>query len=298
MTSPLPGTAPRGGLGGRPPETAPRGGPGHRGRGGAPRTAECPAGTALLEIDHVSKRFGRVVIAEDLSLAVGRGDMVGIVGPNGAGKTSLFGLISGDLTPGAGEIRFAGQTVTKLDSATRCRLGMGRTYQVPRPFADMTVFENLLVAAQQGGGLRRRASYAAAVGALERTGISSQANLPAERLGLLQRKRLELARALATQPTLLLLDEVAGGLTDPEVAQLVEIVRGVNADGIAVIWIEHVVRALTAVVSRLICLAGGRFVGDGDPAAVLAEPAVREVFLGTDVTTALANEPTSAPDSP
>ena len=244
--------------------------------------------TPLLELGHVTKRFGRVVIAEDLSLAVGPGDVVGIVGPNGAGKTSLFGLISGDLAPGGGEVRFAGRTVTKLDAAARCRLGVGRTYQVPRPFGDMTVFENLLVAAQQGGGLRRKASYAAAVGALERTAMSGQANVPAERLGLLQRKRLELARALATQPTLLLLDEVAGGLTDPEVAQLVEIVRGVNAEGTAVIWIEHVVRALTAVVSRLICLAGGKFVGDGDPATVLADPAVREVFLGTEVTASLA----------
>ena len=242
----------------------------------------------LLELEHVTKRFGRVVIAEDLSLAVGRGDTVGIVGPNGAGKTSLFGLISGDLAPGAGEVRFAGRIVTGLDPAARCRLGIGRTYQVPRPFGDMTVFENVLVAAQQGGGLRRRASYSAAIGALERTGISAQANVPAERLGLLQRKRLEMARALATQPTLLLLDEVAGGLTDPEVAQLVEIVRSVNADGTTVIWIEHVVRALTAVVGRLMCLAGGRFVGDGDPATVLADPAVREVFLGTEVSAALA----------
>src|SRR6516164_5630250 len=242
----------------------------------------------LLQLDHVTKRFGRVVIAEDLSLAVGPGETVGIVGPNGAGKTSLFGLISGDLAPGGGEVRFDGRTVTRLDAAARCRLGIGRTYQVPRPFGDMTVFENVLVAAQQGGGLRRRASYAAAVGVLDRTGMTGQANVPAERLGLLQRKRLELARALATQPTLLLLDEVAGGLTDPEVAQLVEIVRGVNAEGIAVIWIEHVVRALTAVVNRLICLAGGKFVGDGEPAAVLAQPAVREVFLGTEVTAALA----------
>ncbi len=243
---------------------------------------------ALLELDNMTKRFGRVVIAEDLSLAIGTGEVVGIVGPNGAGKTSLFGLISGDLAPNAGEVRYAGRTITKLDPAARCRLGIGRTYQVPRPFADMTVFENLLIAAQQGAGLRRRPSYAAAVAALERTGMSAQANLPAERLGLLQRKRLELARALATQPTLLLLDEVAGGLTDPEVAQLVEIVRGINAEGIAVIWIEHVVRALTAVVSRLICLAGGKFVGDGEPATVLAQPAVREVFLGTEVTAALA----------
>jgi branched-chain amino acid transport system ATP-binding protein len=255
----------------------------------------------LLQLEHVTKRFGRVVIAEDLSLTVGPGETVGIVGPNGAGKTSLFGLISGDLAPGAGEVRFDGRTVTKLDAAARCRLGIGRTYQVPRPFGDMTVFENVLVAAQQGGGLRRRASYAAAVAALDRAGMSSQANLPAERLGLLQRKRLELARALATQPTLLLLDEVAGGLTDPEVAQLVEIVRGVNAEGTAVIWIEHVVRALTAVVSRLMCLSGGGFVGDGDPATVLADPAVREVFLGTEVTAALAGgslEPSSADAGP
>ena len=242
----------------------------------------------LLELDNVTKRFGRVVIAEDLSFAVGAGDTVGIVGPNGAGKTSLFGLISGDLSPGSGQVSFAGRQVTKLDAAARCRLGVGRTYQVPRPFTDMTVFENVLVAAQQGGGLRRRASYAAAVEALDRTGMSEEANVPAERLGLLQRKRLEMARALATGPTLLLLDEVAGGLTDPEVAQLVEIVRGVNAEGTTVIWIEHVVRALTAVVSRLMCLAGGAFVGDGAPAAVLAEPAVREVFLGTEVTAALA----------
>jgi len=253
---------------------------------------------ALLELDRVTKRFGRVVIAEDLSLAVRPGDTVGIVGPNGAGKTSLFGLISGDLAPEAGEVRFAGRTVTKLDPAARCRLGIGRSYQVPRPFGDMTVFENVLVAAQQGGGKHGRASYAAAVEALERASMTGQANLPAERLGLLQRKRLELARALATQPTLLLLDEVAGGLTDPEVAQLVEIIRGINADGTAVIWIEHVVRALTAVVGRLICLAGGTFVGDGDPAAVLAQPAVREVFLGTDVTAALTGGSLEARDGP
>ncbi|MGE5131413.1 MAG: ABC transporter ATP-binding protein [Gemmatimonadota bacterium] len=236
----------------------------------------------------MTKRFGRVVIAEDLSLAVGAGDTVGIVGPNGAGKTSLFGLISGDLAPDGGEVSFAGRTVTRLDAAGRCRLGIGRTYQVPRPFGDMTVFENLLVAAQPGGGLRRKASYAAAAAALERAGMTAQANVDADRLGLLQRKRLELARALATQPTLLLLDEVAGGLTDPEVAQLVGIVREVNAEGITVIWIEHVVRALTAVVARLICLTGGKFVGDGDPDTVLATPAVREVFLGSEVTAALA----------
>ncbi len=243
--------------------------------------------TVLLELDHVSKKFGSVVVADELSLAMGQGDIVGIVGPNGAGKTSLFGLIGGDLAPNSGEIRFDGLGVTRLDASARCRLGIGRTYQVPRPFVDMTVFENVLVAVQQGGGLRRQASYALAAEVLDRAGLAREANLPAERLGLLQRKRLELARALATRPRLLLLDEVAGGLTDPEVGQLVEIVTGIRAEGIAVLWIEHVMRALTAAVERLICLAGGSFVGDGEPAAVLANPAVREVFLGTEVTTSL-----------
>jgi branched-chain amino acid transport system ATP-binding protein len=246
--------------------------------------------TPLLELDHVTKRFGRVVIAEDLSFSVGAGDTVGIVGPNGAGKTSLFGLISGDLGPGSGQVRFGGRTITRLPPGARCRLGIGRTYQVPRPFVDMTVFENVLVAAQQGGGLRRKASYAAAAEALERTGIAGEANLPAARLGLLQRKRLEIARALATRPTLLLLDEVAGGLTDPEVTVLVEIVRGINAEGITVIWIEHVVRALTSLVSRMLCLYGGQFVGDGDPASVLANPKVREIYLGSDINTAAVME--------
>src|ERR1700733_4204663 len=240
-------------------------------------------GEPLLELDQVTKRFGRVVIAEDLSFAVGPGDTVGIVGPNGAGKTSLFGLISGDLSPGAGQVRFAGRNVTRLDSAARCRLGIGRTYQGPRPLTDMTVFENALVAAQQGGGPRPQARYGAAAAALERTELAGEANVPAGRLGLLARKRLEIARALATGPQLLLLDEVAGGLTDPEVTVLVEIVRGINAEGIAVIWIEHVVRALTSLVSRMACLYGGEFIGDGTPAEVLANPRVREVYLGSDI---------------
>jgi branched-chain amino acid transport system ATP-binding protein len=254
-------------------------------------------GAALLELDGISKSFGRVVVADRLSLRVGEGDMIGIVGPNGAGKTSLFSLISVDLEPDSGEIRLDGAVITRQAAAARCRLGIGRTYQVPRPFGAMTVFENILVAVQQGGGLRRRASYARASEVLERTGLTGEANGPAERLGLLQRKRLELARALATGPRLLLLDEVAGGLTDPEVAQLVTIVSGVRDDGVAILWIEHVVRALTATVTRLLCLAAGTLLGDGAPAEVLALPAVREVFLGTEVTTSLVG-PAGQPGGP
>ncbi len=246
-----------------------------------------PAGPDLLRLDGVCKSFGKVVVADRLSLTVGAGDLVGIVGPNGAGKSSLFGLIAGDLRPSAGQIVFAGRPVTRLDATARCRMGIGRTFQVPRPFGGMTVLENVLVAVQQGAGLRRRPSYAAAAAVLDRTGLLGDANIPAERLGLLSRKRLEVARALATGPHLLLLDEVAGGLTDPEVAELVTIVRGISAQGVAVVWIEHVLHALTATVHRLLCLAGGTFIGDGAPAEVLALPEVREVFLGTEVTASL-----------
>jgi branched-chain amino acid transport system ATP-binding protein len=244
-------------------------------------------GKALLELDAVCKSFGRVVVADSLSLTIAPGEMVGIVGPNGAGKSSLFGLIAGDLTPSSGQVMFAGGNVTRKDAATRCRLGIGRTFQVPKPFGAMTVFENVLVAVQQGAALRRKPSYAVAASVLERTGLAADANAPAERLGLLSRKRLEVARALATGPRLLLLDEVAGGLTDPEMSELVGIVRAISADGVAVVWIEHVVHALTATVDRLLCLAAGLVIGDGAPAEVLALPAVREVFLGTEVTASL-----------
>ncbi|HEY2315165.1 MAG TPA: ATP-binding cassette domain-containing protein [Streptosporangiaceae bacterium] len=250
---------------------------------------------ALLELDKISKSFGRVVVADSLSLSVGAGDLIGIVGPNGAGKSSLFGLIAGDLPPSSGAIRFGGATVTRKDAAARCRLGIGRTFQVPKPFGAMTVFENVLVAAQQGAGQRRRQSHAAAAAVLDLTGLAADANSPAERLGLLSRKRLEVARALATRPSLLLLDEVAGGLTDPEVAELSGIVRAVSAEGVAIVWIEHVVHALTATVTRLLCLASGSIIGDGEPAAVLALPAVREVFLGTEVSASLRVPGEAAP---
>jgi branched-chain amino acid transport system ATP-binding protein len=168
-----------------------------------------------------------------------------------------------------------------LDPAQRCRLGIARTYQVPRSFEHMTVFENVLVAAHRGAGLHRRQASELAAAVLDETGLRAEANRPASRLGLVQRKRLELARALGARPRLLLLDEVAAGLTEPEVAGLVEVVARIRAGGVAIIWVEHVVRALVGLVDRLICLAGGRFIGDGDPQAVLSSPAVKEVFLGT-----------------
>jgi branched-chain amino acid transport system ATP-binding protein len=237
----------------------------------------------LLELEEVTKRYGQLLVTDQVSLQVDEGALLGMVGPNGAGKTTLFGIISGDVRPDAGRVVFDGTTLNRLDPAARCRLGIGRTYQVPRPFGGMTVFENVLMAAQQGGRLRGRESRQTAASVLGRAGLERVANRAAETLGLLDRKRLEVARALATRPRLLLLDEVAGGLTDPEVVELMGVVRSIQKEGVAIIWIEHVVRALMDTVDRLVCLASGRLVADGAPAAVLSDPAVREVYLGTDV---------------
>ena len=241
-----------------------------------------------LELEDVSKRFGRVTVADSLSFAVGPNETLGIVGPNGAGKTSVFGLISGDLAPDGGRVVFEGEAVNNLDSGRRCRLGIGRTYQVPRPFEQMTVFENVLVAAQAGARLKRASSQQFAWSALTDTGLAPLANRPAGQLGLVHRKRLELARALATRPRLLLLDEVAAGLTDREVSELVEIVvhardRLDTENGLSIVWVEHVVRALVGTVDRLICLDAGAIVADGLPEEVLSDQKVKDVYLGADV---------------
>jgi branched-chain amino acid transport system ATP-binding protein len=243
----------------------------------------------LLALEHVNKSFGQVVTAHDLTLHVARGEALGIVGPNGAGKSTLFNMISGDLHPDSGRVLFDGSDVTRHSPYRRTRAGMGRTYQVPRPFGAMTVFENVLVSVQEGSRLSRRPAWDHAADVLEQTGLAGVANTPAGRLGLLQRKRLEVARAWATKPKLLLLDEVAGGLTSPEVAELVDLIRRIHGTGVAIVWIEHVVQALTAMMERLICLAGGRIVADGTPDAVLADRDVRELYLG--VTDADATRP-------
>jgi branched-chain amino acid transport system ATP-binding protein len=236
---------------------------------------------SLLQLQGVSKKFGQVVVAEEVSFEIGAGDALGIVGPNGAGKTSLFAIVSGDISADSGEVVFDGRTITHLSPAKRARAGIGRTYQVPRPFEKMTVFENTLLAAQQGGRTRGPKSYLLAYGALERTGLADFANASAGSMTLLRRKRLELARALATDPRVVLLDEIAGGLTDLEVVELTDIIRSLRSDGIAVVWIEHVVRALLSTVDRLLCLAAGVIVADGEPKEVLASEAVRSLYLGS-----------------
>jgi branched-chain amino acid transport system ATP-binding protein len=234
----------------------------------------------LLQLEGVSKRFGQVVVADGITFQLDAGASVGVVGPNGAGKTSMFGIISGDIRADAGQLVFADQDLARVATPQRCRMGIGRTYQIPQPFEHMTVFENALVAAQQGARKRGSTSYDAAYRALERSGLAPFANRPAGSLALLNRKRLELARALATNPRLLLLDEIAGGLTDAEVVELSDVIKTLQGEGIAILWIEHVVRALLSTVDRLLCLANGALVADGEPREVLASDAVRRVYLG------------------
>jgi branched-chain amino acid transport system ATP-binding protein len=236
-----------------------------------------------LEVTDVAKSYGSLAVLSSVWLTVEAGEAVGVVGPNGAGKTTLLDLLTGVQRCDAGRVRLYGTDVTRLAPPDRARRGLGRTFQVPRPLGDLTVFENALVGARRAAGLRGKAAYQTAYLALEVTGMAVHANARAESLRLLDRKRLELARALAMRPRVLLLDEIAGGLTDPESEQLIETIRAVNAEGTAIVWVEHVLRVLTAVAARLVCLADGQVIADGPSSEVLASDEVRAAFLGGGV---------------
>jgi branched-chain amino acid transport system ATP-binding protein len=238
----------------------------------------------LLELRDVSKAFGNVVVADAVSFRLAPGETLGVVGPNGAGKTSMLNLIAGSLAVDRGAITLDGVDVTGLAAHARARLGIGRTHQIPRPFGAMTVFENVLLGATYAGQRRSRGDpNEMSVDALRRTGLLARANSAAGALPLLDRKRLELARALATEPRLLLLDEIAAGLTEPEVEQVVDSVRQIRAESVTIIWIEHLVGALLSVVDRLIAMSVGRVLADGEPRTVMAKPEVRAVYLGQEV---------------
>ena len=233
-----------------------------------------------LQVEDIRQQFGALTVLNGISVAVPPGQALGVVGPNGAGKTTLLDIVAGGRRPTGGQVRLAGQDVTTASAAHRTRLGLGRTYQVPRPFASMTVFENALVAAARGAGLRRQAAYQAAYGALRRAGLGGKADVAAHQLTLLERKRLELARALATQPSVLLLDEIAGGLTEPETDALSGTIREGHAAGTTIVWVEHIMRALTQVVQRVVCLADGRLLFDGTPQEMLRDEQVQRAYLG------------------
>lgn len=238
---------------------------------------------AILELDGVSKKFGALTVAEQISFAVGEGEALGIIGPNGAGKSTLFNLITGNIATDSGSIRFLGGDVTRVPPMARCLSGMGRTFQIPQPFEKLTVFENLLVAGAFGSQRSERDVSDRCAEILVETGLIDKANALAGSLSLLQRKRLELARALATEPKLLLLDEIAGGLTEGECRALVATIRKIHLSGIAVIWIEHVLHALNSVVERLLVLHFGKVIGIGKPDEIMASREVREIYLGIEV---------------
>lgn len=235
---------------------------------------------ALLAASGLHKRFDALVVLEGVDFSVARGEAVGIVGPNGAGKTTLLSVLAGAFQPNAGTVRFDGADVTGVSAPRRCRMGLIRTHQIPRPFSGMTVFENVFVAAAHGAGLARGEAYDEVCTALDLCAMTPLANRRAETLGLLDRKRLELARALATRPQLLLLDEIGGGLSEGEASELVETILELRRRQISIVWIEHIVNLLLQVVGRLVCMDAGRIIANGEPREVMADPNVVAAYLG------------------
>ena len=239
--------------------------------------------STILEVAGISKAFGSLKVIDGFDFELAEGEALGIIGPNGAGKSTLFNLITGSLQPNSGSIRFEGVDITQIPAYRRCRLGIGRSYQIPHPFGGMTVFENLLVGAAFGKNQSEVQSYDECARILDLTGLLEKSNVLAGQLTLLERKRLELARALATSPKALLLDEIAGGLTEPEIQELIQTIRIIRSENISVIWIEHIVHALMSVVDRLIVINFGKKLEDGDPETVIKSPEVQEVYMGIGI---------------
>jgi branched-chain amino acid transport system ATP-binding protein len=235
---------------------------------------------ALLSVKGLSKSFGALKVADAVSFDVQTGEILGVIGPNGAGKTTLFGLLAGNLTASAGRVEFADQDVTELPAHERARLGIARTYQVPRPFGHMTVFENLKVAARFAGAMNESEANPWVERVLAMTGLQGQSDTLAGRLPLLMRKRHELARALATRPRLMLVDEVAAGLTDQEVNQFIQVIGSIRKSGVTIVWIEHVMKTMLTATDRLLALHSGRVLALGRPQEVIHLPEVRRVYLG------------------
>lgn len=236
----------------------------------------------ILELSGVQKAFGAVTVADAQSWALEEGEALGVLGPNGAGKTSMFNLVTGTLAADAGTVRFDGNDITKWPAARRCRAGIARSFQVPQPFSGMTIYENAYVAATQGAGLSGPEAEDTCLDVLARTGLLKKANTMAGGLTLLERKRLELARAMCARPKVLLLDEIAGGLTENECHALIDTIQGLRETGISIVWIEHVVHALLAVVDRLIVIDFGKKIAEGAPDTIMNSREVKEIYLGIE----------------
>jgi branched-chain amino acid transport system ATP-binding protein len=234
----------------------------------------------VLQVSGLTRSFGAIQVASDVNFTVAEGEILGVIGPNGAGKTTLFGMLSGHIAPSAGKVVFRGDDITALVTHERARLGIARTFQVPRPFGQMTVFDNLRVAATFAGRLEGAEATEWIERTLATTGLTRYADTLAGRLPLLVRKRHELARALATRPKLLLIDEVAAGLTESEVGEFIDLVRRIRNMGTTVVWIEHVIRTMLTATDRLMALAGGKVLAIGVPQQVIDDPDVKRVYLG------------------
>jgi branched-chain amino acid transport system ATP-binding protein len=235
---------------------------------------------SLLTLENLNKKYGALVVTNDVSLGVAKGEILGILGPNGAGKTTLFNLIAGTVQPDSGRVVYRGEDISATTAAARCKRGISRSFQVPHPFNGMTVFENILVGAAFGRAGVDPESHALKI--MELTGMKGKANALAGTITLLERKRLEMARALATEPELLMLDEIAGGLTERECQSLLSAIRDVHQSGVTIVWIEHVVHALLSVAQRLVVLNFGKLIADGAPQDVMNSKDVKSVYLGED----------------
>ena len=238
--------------------------------------------TNVLTVENLSISFGSNDVLKSINFEVRNNEILGVIGPNGAGKTVMLNILTGILKPSTGSITFLGENVTHKTITERCHMGLGRTFQVPRSFEGMTVFENVIVGAVYGGGMTEKKGKKKAFEILEMISLVDKATWFAGKLSLIDRKRLEIGRALASDPKVLFFDEVAGGLTEKEVDKMLAIVRMIKDQNISIVWIEHVLQTMREGTDRILCLAEGKVVKCGLPEEVMSSKEVSECYLGAD----------------